>query len=118
MFKYNISHQDQTTVFELIGQMSLEDSFHLRQAFFDEIKDAKPAVMIVDFSQVCKADAAMLSLLIATKNVVERHGARFVLRSIPQQEMLLFQNTSMNRYFEIEDDMRNKLDSRPQMQES
>lgn len=103
MFEFACARDQQSAVFILKGEMSLEDSFHLRQAFFEALQETPaPDQIIVDFSKVNRIDSAMISLLVATKNVAKRHAANLRLINVPPKEMRLFHQTNLDRYFDIE----------------
>lgn len=103
MFEFGYIRDQETASFLLQGEMSLEDSFHLRQAFFEALQeDPPPGRLVVDFRQVQRIDSAMISLLVATQNVTKRHNASLHLVNVSAKEMRLFHQTSLDRYFDIE----------------
>lgn len=103
MFEFGLIRDQESALFMLQGEMTLEDSFHLRQAFFEALQmEPPPQRLVVDFRRVKRIDPAMVSLLVATKNVAERHQARLSLINVPPREMRLFHQTNLDRYFDIE----------------
>lgn len=103
MFEFGYIRDRETATFLLQGEMSLEDSFHLRQAFFEALQEeSPPGKLVVDFRKVKRIDSAMISLLVATKNVTKRHKASLHLINVSAKEMRLFHQTSLDRYFDIE----------------
>jgi anti-anti-sigma factor len=103
MFEFDSVRDRESALFMLRGEMSMEDSFHLRQAFFKALQhEPPPGRLVVDFRQVKRIDSAMISLLVATKNVAKRHGAGLHLTNVPPREMRLFHQTNLDRYFDIQ----------------
>lgn len=103
MFDYRCSRFGDRVVFYLVGDLSLEETATLRQAFYEAITSEALSALVLDLSEVETLDSSTLSLFVATKNTLKRKGARLVLVGMSPAIARRFERTNLHLYFEMYD---------------
>lgn len=111
MYSQKLHNQATDVVFHLEGVLTLEDTAGLRQAFWEAINQHPVKRLIVNFEQVPKIDSAVISLLVATKNVVARIQASLILVGLRDSHKQFLERTHLHRYFEVQPDLETCLAS-------
>lgn len=105
MFEPDLESQPKCAIFNLDGKLSLEETAHLRKAFWEVIHNQTSGRLILNFEKVPKLNPSVISLLVATKNVVARAHGQLILVGLKPNHMQFLERTHLHQYFEIRPDL-------------
>ena len=104
-FNYSVTHREGAAVFSLVGDLSLEATATLRRVFWECINGNDVGKLVLDLSSISSLDSTMISLFVATKNVVAKRRGRLVLVGLKPADYQLLEQTHLHHYFDIRQDL-------------
>ena len=105
MFEPDLETHPGSAIFHLDGKLSLEETANLRKAFWEVIHHRTLGRLILNFENVPKLNPSVISLLVATKNVVARSHGQLILVGLKPNHQQFLERTHLYQYFEIEPDI-------------
>lgn len=101
-FTFDVTETDDTVTFQLRGRLRLEDTAHLRKAFWECLHKGGARNLILELSQVPRLEASAVSLFVATRNVVAKRKGKLVLRGVQHGNGKLLLEAGLDKYFDLE----------------
>lgn len=105
MFKTEFLNNQQVAIFDIQGHISLDATAALRKAFWEAINTYPLTSVVLNFQKVPKIDSTIVSLLVATKNVVARIHADLILIGLQPGHQAFLERLNLHHYFQIFPDL-------------
>ena len=97
-----IRHQDRTVVLELGGEIDMK-SFGELKSKFKELYNEKPAVLLVNMTQVEFMDSSGLATLVGALKWCRMNGSELRLAGLTQRVRSIFEICRLDTAFQIYD---------------
>ena len=104
MARFNLERHRDQALFHLMGKMNLEDTARLRKEIWTCLNERGLARLVIDLSRMPVLDAALISLLVASKSLAERAKVRLTLLGLSPEQYQLFLENHLHVYFDLEDE--------------
>ena len=105
MFRIDLRNESTDIIFQLKGTLCLEDTAMLRKAFWNAINQYPIKRLILDFARVPTIDSSVISLLVATKNLVGKNHGDLILVHLNGSHKQFLEQIHLFGYFHIQSDL-------------
>ncbi len=105
VFNFVKETRDRMVVFHLEGSLSLEETAALRQVFWECINASPVSRLILNLALVDRLDSSVISLFVATKNVISKRDGELVLAGLNARNYAMLEDTNLHQYFDIRRDV-------------
>jgi len=105
MFEPDLHTHPKCAIFNLDSTLSLEETANLRKAFWEVIHEKTVDHLIINVENVPKLNPSVISLLVATKNVVARSRGKLILVGLKPNHKQFLERMHLYQYFDIRQDI-------------
>ena len=105
MFDREVVIRGSAWIFALPTPLDLSQMARLRKLFWQFIHEDGFEVLIIDLANIDHLDSSAISLLVATKNVVQKRRGRLALVGLDMDNLHILERLHLDCYFEIFEDV-------------
>ncbi|PPR78182.1 MAG: putative anti-sigma factor antagonist [Alphaproteobacteria bacterium MarineAlpha3_Bin5] len=103
MMEYEVEERSNTLIIRLTGDIDLQTSPNVRQGLMGSIDKGRP--IIVDLSGVDYIDSSGVASLVESLQTMRKKGKQFILVSVSEKAMRVFQLARLDKVFTICSDL-------------
>ena len=105
MFSHRMEVSQEQVLFVLCGQMGLEETALLRNAFRDAVVANLGKPLVLDMQEVTSIEASTISLFVGIKNFLEKNRGHLILTGMRKSIFHSFEKTNLHHYFNIRESL-------------
>jgi anti-sigma B factor antagonist len=102
--KISARRVDQTTIFDVSGDIDMSNSLEVRKALLGEIREAKKTRVVLNLTDVRYIDSSGVASLVEGLKASRELGSRFVLFGLSASAREVLKISRLLKLFEIYDD--------------